>query len=137
MDVKTLASAIGHESVETTLNVYAHSSEQMKRDAARKIDESIGTALGADLSANASPQANSPAENNTPKTPKFEPYKPKYRRSGTGSVHQVSKNVWEGRYSPIINGKRIARNIYANSEEECEIKLAELIREMKAEFGIK
>ena len=39
MDVKTLASTIGHESVETTLNVYAHSSEQMKRDAAKKIDE--------------------------------------------------------------------------------------------------
>ena len=128
----------------TTLNVYAHSSEQMKRDAARKIDESIGTALGADLSANAAPQAsgndttgNSPAENNTPKTPKFEPYVGKRRRSGTGSVHKVSKNVWEGRYSPIINGKRIARNIYANSEEECEEKLAELIRETKEKFGIK
>ena len=128
----------------TTLNVYAHSSEQMKRDAARKIDENIGTALGADLSAKTAPQAsengttgNSSAENNTPKTPKFEPYKPKYRKRGTGSVHQVSKNVWEGRYSPIVNGKRIARNIYANSEEECEIKLAELIREMKEELGIK
>ena len=51
MDVKTLASAIGHESVDTTLNVYAHSSEQMKRDAAKKIDEAIGTVLGADLTA--------------------------------------------------------------------------------------
>ena len=128
----------------TTLNIYAHSSEQMKRDAARKIDESIGTALGADLSANPAPQAsengitcNSPTEKNALKTPKFEPYVGKRRRSGTGSVHQVSKNVWEGRYSPIINGKRIARNIYANSEEECEIKLAELIKEMKAELGIK
>ena len=45
MDVKTLASTIGHESVETTLNVYAHSSEQMKRDAAKKIDEAIGLSL--------------------------------------------------------------------------------------------
>ena len=51
MDVKTLASTIGHESVETTLNVYAHSSEQMKRDAAKKIDEAIGTVLGADVNA--------------------------------------------------------------------------------------
>ncbi len=51
MDVKTLASIIGHESVETTLNVYAHSSEQMKRDAAKKIDEAIGTVLGADVTA--------------------------------------------------------------------------------------
>ncbi len=36
-----------------------------------------------------------------------------------------------------VNGKRIARNIYADSEEECEKKLEELIKEMKAEFGIK
>ena len=115
----------------------------MKRDAARKIDESIGTALGADLSAKTAPQAsengitgNSPAENNTPKTPKFEPYKPKYRKRGTGSVHQVSKNVWEGRYSPIINGKRITRNIYAGNIKECEEKLAQMIAEMKEEYGI-
>ena len=51
MDVKTLASTIGHESVETTLNVYAHSSDQMKRDAVKKIDEAIGTVLGADVTA--------------------------------------------------------------------------------------
>ena len=31
----------------------------------------------------------------------------------------------------------IARNIYADSEEECEKKLEELIKEMKAEFGIR
>ena len=72
-----------------------------------------------------------------PKTVEFKPYKPKYRKRGTGSVHQVSKNVWEGRYTPTVNGKRIARNIYADSEEECEVKLEALIREMKAEFGIR
>ena len=37
-----------------------------------------------------------------------------------------------GRYSPIVNGKRMARNVYAKTEAECEEKLAELIREMKA-----
>ena len=67
----------------------------------------------------------------------IKPYQPKYRKRGTGSVHQVSKNVWEGRYTPTVNGKRIARNIYADSEEECEIKLEALIKEMKAEFGIR
>ena len=72
-----------------------------------------------------------------PKTVEFKPYQPKYRKRGTGSVHQVSKNVWEGRYTPTVNGKRIARNIYANSEEECEKKLEALIKEMKAEFGIR
>ena len=144
MDVKTLASTIGHESVETTLNVYAHSSEQMKREAARTSDKAIGATLGADTSEYHAPCAMDAdnAEEHTdgadqPKTPKFEPYKPKYRKRGTGSVHQVSKNVWEGRYSPIVNGKRIARNIYADSEEECEKKLEALIKEMKAEFGIK
>ena len=71
----------------------------------------------------------------TPRT-KFEPYKGKYRRQGTGSIHQVSKNVWEGRYSPIVNGKRITRNIYAGSIEECEEKLAQMIAEMKEEYGI-
>ena len=72
-----------------------------------------------------------------PKTVEFKPYQPKYRKRGTGSVHQVSKNVWEGRYTPTVNGKRIARNIYADSEEECEVKLEALIKEMKAELGIK
>ena len=144
MDVKTLASTIGHESVETTLNVYAHSSEQMKRDAAKKIDEAIGTVLGADVTASDAScgDENGEAQEPTngtdkPKTVEFKPYQPKYRKRGTGSVHQVSKNVWEGRYTPTVNGKRIARNIYADSEEECEVKLEALIQEMKAEFGIK
>ena len=144
MDVKTLASTIGHESVETTLNVYAHSSEQMKRDAAKKIDEAIGTVLGADVTASDAScsdengDAQEPTNNaDKPKTVEFKPYQPKYRKRGTGSVHQVSKNVWEGRYTPTVNGKRIARNIYADSEEECEIKLEALIKEMKAEFGIR
>ena len=51
MDVKTFASTIGHESVEITLSVYAHSSEQMKRDAAKKIYDVIGAIFGADETA--------------------------------------------------------------------------------------
>lgn len=144
MDVKTLASTIGHESVETTLNVYAHSSEQMKRDAAKKIDESIGTVLGADVSdSNAScGDGNGTAEEpvdgaDRPKATVFEPYKGKKRKPGTGYVKQLSANCWQGRYTPTVNGKRIARNVYAPTEEECEVKLAELIKEMKAEFGIR
>ncbi len=42
----------------------------------------------------------------------------------------------EGRYSPIdVHGNRTSRNAYAKTREECEIKLAEMIAEMKA--GIK
>ena len=46
------------------------------------------------------------------------------------------KNVWEGRYSPIVNGQRITRNIYAGSIEECEEKLMQMIAEMKEEYGM-
>lgn len=43
--------------------------------------------------------------------------------------------VWEGRYSPTVNGKRLARNVYASTVEGCEQKLAQLIREMKQEIA--
>ena len=69
-----------------------------------------------------------------PPREKFEPRKGKYRRQGTGSIYQVSKSVWEGRYSSNFNGKRIIRNVYATSIEECEQKLAELIEIMNAEI---
>ena len=104
----------------------------------------IGTVLGADVTASDAScgDENGEAQKSTngadkPKTVEFKSYQPKYRKRGTGSVHQVSKNVWEGRYTPTVNGKRIARNIYADSEEECEVKLEALIQEMKAEFGIR
>lgn len=128
----------------TTLNVYAHSSEQMKRDAARKIDEAIGTVLGADTTASDTlcGDENGNAEESAdgadqPKATVFEPFKGKKRKPGTGYVKQLSANCWQGRYTPTVDGKRIARNVYAPTEEECEVKLAELIKEMKAEFGIK
>ena len=61
--------------------------------------------------------------------------KGKYRKPGTGCVSQISEHLWEGRYSPKINGKRMARNVYAHTEAECEEKLAHMIREMKAEIA--
>ncbi len=47
---------------------------------------------------------------------------------------QINDHLWEGRYSPKVDGKRIAQNVYAPTEEECEQKLAELIKEMKKEL---
>lgn len=139
MDVKTLASTIGHESVETTLNVYAHTSERMKQDAAKQIESTIGMATGEKFALCGDEKSGEQlCENKAEQAPRrvFEPYKPKYRRRSTGSVHRISENTWEGRYTPTVNGKRIARNIYAHTEKECEQKLAELIQEMKAELGI-
>ncbi len=69
------------------------------------------------------------------KKPKFEPYKGKKRKPGTGYLKQISKNCWQGRYTPTVNGKRTPMNVYAPTEEECEAKLAELIAKMKAETG--
>ena len=139
MDVKTLACTIGHESVETTLNVYSHATDEGMRTAAKTIDRTIGTLAGAyaefDGGESEDEQVPTEAPKPTPRT-KFEPYKGKYRRQGTGSIHQVSKNVWEGRYSPIVNGKRITRNIYAGSIEKCGEKLMQMIAEMKEEYGI-
>ena len=71
----------------------------------------------------------------TPCEPKFEPVKPTRRKSGTGCISKISDNIYEGRYSPRLpSGKRVFKNVYAKTEEECEIKLAELIKTMKAEI---
>ena len=126
MDVKTLSAAIGHMSAKTTLNVYSHITDTMREQAAVKIDRSIG---GTD--------ARIPSkENNQVKTEKllFEPYKPKIRRAGTGCISKLNEHLYEGRYSPRIDGRRISRNVYAKTREECEEKLAQLIKQMKAEL---
>ena len=57
------------------------------------------------------------------------------RKPGTGGVYQLNDHLWEGKYSPRdANKKRISRNVYAKTEEECEEKLDALIEEMKKEI---
>ena len=41
MDTKTLSTIIGHVSTSTTLNIYAHVTDEMRRTAAVKIDRGI------------------------------------------------------------------------------------------------
>ena len=65
----------------------------------------------------------------------FGPYKPKIRKSGTGCVTMINDHLYEGRFTPRVNGKRISKNVYAKTREECEKKLAELIKTMKAEIA--
>lgn len=49
---------------------------------------------------------------------------------------QINDHLWEGKYSPKWpDGKVHSRNVYADTVEECETKLAELIRQMKAEIA--
>ena len=126
MDIKTLSTIIGHVSSSTTLNVYAHITDEMRRTAAVKIDQGIG-------------KADPPTETGTaPRMPApsaFQAHKGRRRKAGTGCVTQINGHLWEGRYSPVWpNGKKHPRNVYAHSEEECETLLAELIAEMKIEI---
>ena len=126
MDIKTLSTIIGHVSSTTTLNTYTHVTDAMRQNAADKIDRGIGRA-------ESKPRQESAPQKPVPST--FQAHKGQRRKPGTGCVSQINGHLWEGRYSPIVNGKRMARNIYAKTEEECEEKLAELIREMKAEIA--
>ena len=133
MDVKTLSAMIGHVSAETTLDIYSHITDTMQQQAAAKIDREIGgTNAEVPVEGERKASADEPHQNAT--EAKFEPYKGKIRKPGTGCISMINEHLYEGRYSPKVNSKRIARNVYANTREECEEKLAELIREMKAEI---
>ena len=60
----------------------------------------------------------------------------KIRKSGTGCVYQINDHLWEGSFYPRLpNGKRKKFNVYAESRDQCETKLAEMIAEKKAEIA--
>ena len=59
----------------------------------------------------------------------------KRRPSGEGMI-RLKKKKWEGSYSPKLpNGKRKKFNIYADTREECEEKLAEMVEQKNAEIA--
>ena len=125
MDVKTLSTVIGHVSSSTTLNVYAHVTDEMRKTAAIKIDQGIGKADPQEIET--VPRKPAPST--------FQARRGQRRKAGTGCVTQINEKLWEGRYSPIWpDGKKHARNVYAHSKEKCEKLLAELISEMKADI---
>jgi len=127
MDVKTLSTIIGHISSSTTLNVYAHVTDEMRRTAAVKIDQGIGKAEP-QTEARTAPQKLAPST--------FQAHKGQRRKPGTGCISQINDHLWEGRYSPIWpDGKKHSRNIYAHSRAECETRLAEMIVQVKAEIA--
>ena len=134
MDIKTLSAMIGHVSAETTLNIYSHITDTMQLQAAVKIDREIG-GTDAQMPEPEPPKASEQPTPKAPTEPKFEPYKGKIRKPGTGCVTMINDHLYEGRFTPTnADGKRISRNIYAQTREECEAKLAVLIVEMKAEI---
>lgn len=122
---------IGHVSSQTTLDIYLHSTLEMQRKAARKIDKGIARNNGVNNEDGQTPDQTV----KEPCAPKFEAVQGKIRKSGTGCLYQVSENLWEGSYSPRLpNGKRRKYNVYAKTKEDCETALAEMITKIKAEI---
>lgn len=132
LDIKTLSAVLGHSSAETTISVYSHVTGEMERNAAKKMDDAFGTPKPAD-----SPVCDdNPEDGQTPeqetKYAEFTAQKSKKCKLGTGCIFKVSKNTWQGKYTPRSkDGKREQHIVYAKSEEECERKLGEMIREFK------
>ena len=129
IDIKTLAEILGHNTVATTINTYTHSTAEMQAAAAQKIDRAIAGVEAAEEEPTET--ADTPGE----EAPAFVPAEGKYRKRGTGYVKQLSANCWQGRYTPRVDGKRVSYNVYGATEAECEAKLAEKIKEVKAEMG--
>lgn len=104
----------------------------MPRSAADKIERGFGRNEGV-LGKNGQTPDRAPE---TPVRAKFEPKQPKIRRPGTGCIFRISKKKWEGSYSTKLpNGKRKKFNIYADTREECEERLAEMIKQKNAEIA--
>ena len=65
--------------------------------------------------------------------------KPQYphrcKKEWYGLRTMINDHLYEGRFTPRVNGKRISKNVYAKTREECEEKLAELIKTMKSEIA--
>ncbi|MBE6659670.1 MAG: hypothetical protein E7604_14670 [Ruminococcaceae bacterium] len=67
----------------------------------------------------------------------FIPYKGKIRKSGSGCIYKINDHLYEGSFSPThANGKRVKHNVYAETREEVEVKLAELIERVREEIQI-
>ena len=124
---------------ERTLNIDSHITDTMQQQAAARIDREIAGADTPIPEPTATDKTSDSEADNQPTEPKFEPYKPiggKIRKPGTGCVTMINDHLYEGRFTPRVNGKRISKDVYAKTREECEEKLAELIKAMKAEIAV-
>ena len=51
-------------------------------------------------------------------------------------LYQINDSLWEGSFFPRLpGGKRKKFNVYAETRDQCEAKLAEMIAEKKAEIA--
>lgn len=129
MDIKTLPAIIGHASSSTTINIYSHITTDMQKNAARAIERGIGkNETGIDEKAVPRPDQ--------VERVKYTPKSAKCRKPGTGGVYMINDHLYEGRYTPRMpDGKRKSFNIYAQTREACEEKLAGMIADVKAKVA--
>ena len=132
LDIKTLSAVLGHSSAETTISVYSHVTGEMERNAAKKMDDAFGTPKPADLPVCDDNHEDGQTPEQKQKIAEFTAKKSKKRKPGTGCISKVSKNTWQGKYTPRgKDGKREQHVVYAKSEEECEWRLKEMIGQIK------
>ena len=113
----------------------SHITDTMQQQAAARIDREIAGADAPIPEPTATDKASDSEADDQPTEPKFEPYKGKIRKPGTGCVTMINDHLYEGRYTPTnAYGKRESHNIYAKTREECEEKLAEMIVQVKAQI---
>ena len=137
LDIKTLSAVLGHSSAETTISVYSHVTGEMERNAAKKMDDAFGTPKPADLPINGKNPDDRQTPESEPKPAEFTAKKSKKRKPGTGCISKVSKNTWQGKYTPRgKDGKREQYIVYAKSEEACERKLGEMIKEVQQQLKL-
>ena len=118
----------------TTLNIYSHITDTMQQQAAVRIDRKIG-GTDAQMPEPEPPKASEQPTAKAPTEAKFEPYKGKIRKPGTGCVYQINDTLWEGSFYPRMpDGKRKKFNVYTKTRAECEKLLEEMIAEKKAEI---
>ena len=108
MDVKTLSTIIGHVSSATTLNVYAHVTDNMQRQAADKIDQGIDKVepLMESIQAEASCTMTD-----------FKAQRGKHRYWGSGFLGQIKGGRWAGQYTiKWPDGRKVTQSVCADTE---------------------
>ena len=131
MDVKTLSAIIGHVSSATTIDIYSHITDTMQVQAANRIEQGFGR--GEAFAPRECLCEEVPAEHGKPtQRMRFDPYRGKIRKPGTGGIYELNDHLFEGRYSPTnAQGKREVHTVYARTKEECEALLEQMIAEVR------
>lgn len=130
MDVKTLSTVLGHVTAATTIDVYSHVTDNMLMQAAGRIESGIGR--GEAAAEHALPDLIQEANKKIRPRQNFQAKDGDHRRNGSGGVHKVKDDLWEGSYSPRFpDGKRWKMNVYAESKEECEKQVEQLIKNVR------